>query len=166
MEVEAGIGLFDASVGHVLKAIAESQMRGDIPVEANVAGELGPGAKVGSTILITADISGTETAFKGEWKSSAAQFEGRTEGADKSIITMLAKPAAGKIKPRLQMPIGAQAPAPEIVIEESFGLSEVLTGVFGWKTEASTDGLKPEFLVFVLGARDIRQRASKNRDLN
>lgn len=150
MEVEAGIGLFDACVRHVLKAIAESQMRVDIPIEANMAGELGAGAKVGITKLITADVSGTEAAFQGDWKASAAQFEGRTEGANESVIPVLAQPAAGKIEPRLQMPIGAQAPAPEIVIEESFGLSEVLTGVFGWETHASADGLEPEFLLFLL----------------
>ena len=150
VEVEAGIGFANASVGHVLKTIAESQMRGNVPVEPDVTGELGFGAEVSSSKMITAYVSGTEAAFEGDRKPSTAHFEGRTEGADKSIVTMLSQPARGKINARLQMPIGAQVPAPQIVIEECFGLSEMLTGVFGWKTDASADGLEPEFLLFLL----------------
>src|SRR5690348_8196342 len=111
-------------------------MRCDVPVQADMAGELSPGTKIGGTKLITADVTGTEAAFKGDWKPSAAQFEGRTEGTDESVFPVLAQPAGGKINPRLQVPIGAQAPTPKIVVEKSFGLSEMLAGVFGWKSKA------------------------------
>ena len=163
MEVEAGIGLFDACVGHVLKSIGESHMSGNVPVEADMAGELSPGTKIGGTKLITTDISGTEAAFNGNRKASAAQFEGWTEGANESVFPVLAQPAGGKINPRLQVPIGAQAPTPKIVVEKSFGLSEMLAGVFGWKSKASADGLEPEFLIFLLCLRDKRQCAAENR---
>jgi hypothetical protein len=74
---------------------------------------------------------------------------------------MLAQPARGKINPALQVPIGAQAPAPKIVIEECLGLSEMLAGVFGWKTHASADGLKLKFLR--LRSRCEEQNRSNNR---
>ena len=150
MEVEARIGFADSGVGHVLKAIAESPTRGDVPVEADVSGELGVCAEICGSKMITADVTGTETAFQGNRKPCATQFEARTECADKSIITVLAQPAGGKINPGLQVPIGAQAPAPEIVVEECFDLSEMLAGVFGWKTDASAGGLKPEFPIVLL----------------
>lgn len=150
MEVETGIGFTDASVGHVLKAIAKSPTRGDVPVQANVSGELGIGTEVSVSKMITADVSGTETALKGNRKPGAAQFEAWAERADKSIITVLAQPARGKINPGLQVPIGAQAPAPKIVVEERFDLPEMLAGVFGWETDASAGGLEPEFLLFLL----------------
>jgi hypothetical protein len=140
-------------------------MRVDIPIKPDMAGELSAGTKISRTKLVAADVSGTEAAFKGERKPSAAQFEGRTQGADESVFPVLAKPTGGKIKPSLQMPIRAHVPAPKIVVEECFGLSEMLAGVFGWKSKASADGLEPEFLLFLLRLRDKWQRASENRYL-
>jgi len=91
-----------------------------------------------------------ETAFKRDRKPGAVQFEARSKGADESVIPVLAQPACGEINPRLQLPICAQVPAPKIVIEECFGLSKMLAGVFGWKTDAGTDGLKLEFFLLRL----------------
>jgi hypothetical protein len=146
VEVETWIGLFDAGIGHVLKAIAKPPTRGDIPIETDVAGELSAAAEIGISKLITADVRGTKTGLKGNRKAGAAQFEAWTNGTDERVIAMLAQPARGKINPRLHVPIGAQVPAPKIVVEECFGLSEMLAGVFGWETDASADGLKLKFL--------------------
>ena len=150
MEVEAGIGLFDAGVGHVLKAVAKPPARGNIPIETDMAGELSTGAEIGISKLITTDVSRTETGFEGNRKAGAAQFEARTKGADESVITMLPQPARGKINPRLHVPIGAQVPAPKIVVEECFSLPEMLAGVFGWETDATADGLESKFLLVLL----------------
>lgn len=126
-----------------------------------MAGELSAGAKIGRTKLIAADVSGTETAFKRDRKPGAAQFEARSKGTDEGVITVLAKPTGGKVDSGLQVPIGAEIPAPQIVIEECFGLSEMLAGVFGWEPQASTDGLEPEFLLLLLSLGGERKCASE-----
>lgn len=153
MEVEAGIGFANAGVRHVLETVADSPTRSHIPIEADMAGELGICSEIAGSKMITADVGRTEAAFKRDRKPGAAQFEARTKGANESVITMLAQPTRGEINPRLQVPIGGQAPAPKIVVEECFGLSEMLAGVFGWKTDASTDRLKLEFLLLRLGGK-------------
>src|SRR5580765_2011224 len=163
MEVEAGIGLFEAGVGHVLKAIAEAPVRGDVPIEAEMAGELSTVAEIGRTKAIAADVAGAEPAFNRKRNFCAADFQNWAQGADESVIAALAEPTGGKSKARLQMPIGARAPMPKVVIEERLGLQEMVAGAFGAKPDASASGLKPEFLFALLRVYDKWQRTAEGR---
>lgn len=116
MKVEARVGFAKASVGHVLEAIANAQVREDVPIETNVAGELDVGAEVGRAEVITADVSRIGPTFDGKREGSAAEFEARPNGSDEGLVVALAKPAGGNIHARLEAPVSAEVPAPEVIV--------------------------------------------------